>query len=210
MFNGKDLTGWTKTNPTGNTGKAEVVVDDGQPALRLTNPFGLLTPTFGNYHLRLDCKTEPEAGRIHHYYLADARHLRLHWDKKGKTLDAFITGNNVTFQIAELRGDRIVPIGKTLTDQDHIRFSNFPVLPSGWQRVEILRLDDRFIYVINSKVVGAVANVRFLNNNQPELPEQSPLELYSLSNQALFRNIEIREINALPPEILKNSKGEAK
>ena len=56
--------------------------------------------------------------------------------------------------------------------------------------------------VCNFEYVGAATNFRFLNNNQPELPERSPIELYSLGNQALFRNIEIREINALPPEIL--------
>ncbi len=211
LFNGKDLTGWTKTNPAVNTGRGEVVNDDGQPALRLTKPFGLGTNSeFGSYHLRYQTKADAGAGGVHHVFRKGV----------GFSLVCLVDGQSVTpqlscfggatFQKAIWRAGQFVAEGERLNAPTKLAFPPVPAA-IGWQTVEILRLDDSFLYLVNGRLAGAITNLRIVRNNESERLGTTPLEFFVGSiGPASFRNIELREITALPPELLQNLTGESK
>jgi hypothetical protein len=71
--------------------------------------------------------------------------------------------------------------------------------PTVWNRLDIVRLRDTYVYVLNGQVLAAVA--AFRTGEQLEIPGETPVVLWSTSGQGHFRNIEIRPINALPAEI---------
>ena len=77
-----------------------------------------------------------------------------------------------------------------------------PASNAPWQRVEILRLDDSFVCLLNGKVVSVVTNLRNTRNNGNERQTgASNFIVWADSSPAWFRNMEIREINGWPAEV---------
>ncbi len=204
LFNGKDLKGLTPTNPQINTGRAEVLPEPPHSVLRLHGPYGLNTPVFGDYHLRYECNFNSNSANVHHMDLAMGLNLGCYLEQGQPALR--VKGyTDAEFRQAELRGGKFVAVGDVLTGSPQLKFTNLASQPGNWQQVEIIRLGDSVIYRVNGQVAGAITEVRRKPNRQPAA--RSSLELWVGGKAAAdFRNIEIREITALPPEVAELTK----
>lgn len=205
LFNGKDLTGWTQAA----NGKAEVVVEDGKPSMRLVESH-MGTPYFGvgDYHLRFEYKAETgAAGGIH--LIADGNgHLTFQLITLGETGREFgLNSRGFRYQPAELRDGHIVGNGDAVGARDKDTLVSFPKVArdagTPWQRVEAIRRGDAFVFRVNGKRTGAIANVRDIRRGDENVPVREGIVFLGYGGPAQFRNIEIREINALPPEMME-------
>ena len=214
LFNGKDLTGWRPADPKG-TGKVEVVVEDGKPTLRLTAPIELRTlDSFADYHLRFEYKAEKDAGGWVHFFNDGYSFFQSGlYGLNRSPKDFWILFSNMTCEEAELRGGRIAGVGKLLNKEKTLDKAHLVPLSEGilatdpvWHRVEVIRLDDSFLCLLNGKIAGMVTNVRGIRKGEEKSLGHSPFVFGTLrrnaNGPAKFRNIEVRVINAVPPEIL--------
>ncbi len=202
LFNGTDLTGWTKEN----TGKAEVVMEDGQPTLRLTEPVTLSRPIVGDYHLRFECKlfASEYGGGLR---LIGEPNQLFTLGLGGDFRTPAVSSHGYIYQSAKIQAGQIVSVGQSFGDGSSLRLTNVTLdATTPWQRIEVIRLGDSFVFQINGKITGAITNLRQLRDGKPELPKTTAsLILWAFGGPAQFRNIELREINALPPEVLNQN-----
>jgi hypothetical protein len=208
LFNGKDLTGWNIWNPN-KDGKADYVSEDGLPAVRITPTFGLETPSYGDYHLRFEVKADekskgPSISALHAGGNILVFPLWPLMRRNNPNLSLF--GDGSSFQKAVLRDGRIVAVGESLKGlglaSPTVVFSNLAVEPaSPWVRLEIIRLGDSFVYVVNGKVAGAVTNVRDIRKGKEEFFRPAPIAFGTASGPLFLRKVEIRDISVPPPEL---------
>ena len=202
LFKGKDLTGLRQVNPM-EEGKAEVVVEDGQPVLRLTPKSSQATPELGNYHLRFEYKAEAGAGGGIHQLVGHLLSFRPELMLRSPPR-VQLAGGGCSYQEAELRDGRVMAIGARLANDERVDFKNITLNSSSpWQRIEIVRLDDSCLYLVNGKLACALTGIRVTRDGQEKPLGSHAVEFWTDSGPAQFRNIEIREITALPPEILE-------
>jgi hypothetical protein len=203
LCNGRDLNGWVRANK--QPGKAEAVVQDGKASLRLTPPIYLATPSFGDYHLRFEYKAENGAGGGIQHFGSDAGQMTLTLENLNGPKPALaLRGKNFTWQQAEVRQGRLVGIAKAPGPQSSVTFSPVGTNPNTpWQRVEVVRLGDAFVYLVNGRIAGAVMQVRHFDNGEENVPGPSRIIFWTIASPAEFRNIELREITTLPPEVLE-------
>ena len=214
LLDDKDLSGWKQNSPM-DTGKADVVVDAGQPILRLTPNLGLRTSeSFGNYHLRFEYKAEKGAGGGVHFFSEPFAVFQLRLSALNETPATLpVLYSSMTCEEAELRDGRLVGSGKLLNKEKtlntaiqlpHSRCAFDASTP--WQRVEVIRLDDSFLFLVNGKIAGAATKVRDVRQGMEKLLGRSAFMFWtggsSGNGPAQFRNIEVREISAWPPEVL--------
>jgi serine/threonine protein kinase/formylglycine-generating enzyme required for sulfatase activity len=196
LFKDKDLSGWKKAQ----TGTATVVTEDAQPTLRLTEPVTLSGPLIGDYWLRFEYKASAgqHGGGVHLAGTGERLSLGL-----GDLKNANVIGNACTFQRAELQAGRIVSAGSPIPDKTLVPLANVALDPTtNWQRLDVLRLGDSFVIRMNGKWLGAFTNVRWLRDGKEELvPPRAPLTFWAFGGPGHFRNVEVREITSLPPEI---------
>ena len=78
-----------------------------------------------------------------------------------------------------------------------------PVKIDQWNRFELVRLNDGLVYFLNDRIVGAIAELR-QGTAQKQIDVGSTSEALLVYHGAVdVRRVQIREISALPPEILK-------
>ncbi len=208
LFNGKDLTGWKQLNLK-DTGKAEVVVDEGQPAVRLSAPYGIHSPVkTRDFHLRLDFKAEQGTKGGVNLFRSIGIGVQARLDALTRSTPALVFHSyGATCQEAEFRNGQFRPVGQTGGKDASIDFTKLNLnTQSPWQRIEALRLGDSMLFLVNGQLAGAVTNLRDAREPEAKALDHSPISLWSDGNgSALFRNIELREINALPPEVLNQN-----
>jgi formylglycine-generating enzyme required for sulfatase activity len=202
LFNGKDLTGWNKTNPK-DTGTAEVVVEDGQPALQISGPYGIhSTVKTRDFHLRFDFKAEKETRGGVNFFAGAGMGIQARLDTLTRSTPALafhVWG--ITCQESELRNGKFNPVGQTVGKDAYLDFTKFNLnTKSTWQRIEVVRLGDSMLFLVNGQVAGAVTNLRDAREPEAKAVDYSPIAIWSdLNGSAQFRKIEIREITTLPP-----------
>jgi formylglycine-generating enzyme required for sulfatase activity len=207
LFDGKNPAALTFTNPR-HDGKGEVVMEDGQSVLQLQPRFGIDSPhKTGDFHLRFDYKVGTKAKGGINLHEDPGIGVQLRLDALGRatpTLPFHIWG--ATCQEAELTGGKFVPIGKTVGKDAYIDFMKFTLDPSTpWQRIDALRLGDSLLFVVNGQFAGAITNLRDARQTAEQPAGYSPVIFWTDGGTApaQFHNISIREINALPPEIVE-------
>jgi serine/threonine protein kinase len=85
-----------------------------------------------------------------------------------------------------------------------IRFAGEAPLKIGdWNRLELVRLNDGIVYVLNDRLVGAIAELRHGTAEKQSEVGSTAETLFVNSGDVNVRRVQIREISALPPEILK-------
>jgi|GEM_PF-2934451 len=206
LFNGKDLTGWKSSDPR-NTGKAEVVVDESEPVLQFSQRSGLLSTTATrDFHLRFDYKVQQGSRGGMNVYIASGAGVQLKMvtlTRATPTLAFHVWG--ITCQQADFQGGAFVPRGPKIGKDAYIDFTHFKFnTVSPWQRIEMVRLGDALLFLMNGQIVGAVTSLRDARGTAERPLDYSPVSFWSDGEgTAKFRNIEIRQINALPPELVE-------
>ena len=72
-----------------------------------------------------------------------------------------------------------------------------------WNRLDLFAVGDQAVHVVNGKVALVLTNLR-LDVGGKEIPLiRGKIELQSESAEVFFRNIELRHLDTLPPELLK-------
>jgi len=73
--------------------------------------------------------------------------------------------------------------------------------PTGeWNTVELICLRDESIHIVNGKVVMRLHSPTRINGDTPTIVTSVPIILQSEGAEIFYRDIEIRPINAVPPE----------
>lgn len=70
----------------------------------------------------------------------------------------------------------------------------------GWNEIELICYEGKSIHIVNGKVVMALSNLRYLNDNIPYPLDEGKIQLQSEAGEAFFKNIEIKPISAIPNE----------
>ncbi len=202
LFNGKDLTGLKQRAANGI---AEVVVEDGQPILKLQNGSNLTTRPFGDYHLRLEFRAE-KGSKVRPY--SDSVSAQLMVELGDDLTKARVNGTELTHEAATIQAGRFVGNGQTLNSKQYpypdprgyLLFTNVTLNPnSPWQRLEIIRLGDSCAVLLNGKLTAATTNLRIARAGEPpKAPGPTEIGLTAYGGTASYRNIEIREITSLP------------
>jgi len=83
--------------------------------------------------------------------------------------------------------------------------------PAGaWNRLDLVRLDDSLACFINGNFVGALADIRPVKDGkETEFGCKTRIHLAATEGEALIRGIQVRDITALPPELLSPRPWEA-
>jgi serine/threonine protein kinase/formylglycine-generating enzyme required for sulfatase activity len=211
LFNGKDLSGWTNYQPYRNDGRVEYVAEDGLPAVRITPSRALKSVPSSDYHLRFEVKLDEKNER------PIIRLLPAPSVGFGFPLFELMRPANpvlrlmtfgCSFHEAVIRDGRIVGIGEkrqSLDDKkkEFLVFRNVPTeRKSPWRRIEIIRLGDSFVFVVDGKVAGAVTNLGDIRPGKEGQFGPFPIVFSTDEGDPFFlRKVEMREINALPPEL---------
>lgn len=124
---------------------------------------------------------------------------------------AALFGSEMTYESATLESGGFKGSGQTIDSQQRpppdplgrLTFTNATPNPNTpWQRLEILRLGDSCAVLLNGQLVAAATNIRITRPGEPaKIPALTELGLTAYGGPASYRNIEIREITTLPPEL---------
>jgi formylglycine-generating enzyme required for sulfatase activity len=194
LFNGKDLTGWSYTSTSFKA--AEVKVEDGKPTLALKSGVYLHTPQLGDYHVRFEYKADPQATGGIHLLAGSGNRLQL---TLGNLKQPALSGYGYRFRQAEFDDGRLVAVGEAIGREGMRLAAAHQVADSPWQRVDVCRFGDSFLFLINGRLAGAITNVREVTGGSERSPGRGALFFWGAAS---LRNIETRNINALPPEII--------
>ena len=201
LFNGKDFAGWTIWNPK-NDGKAEYVSEDGLPAVRLSGSFNLRTPAYGDFHLRFEAKSDEnhKGPGAQVYQGGDFSLGSQFYNLMRQTKPMlYLSGHGSNYQEGVLRNGRIEPVGEM---PKLPRTLGFKVNTAGpWVRMEIIRQGDSLVYLVNGNVVGALTNLRDTRIGKEELFGPLNVKFQAGDGPLFLRNVEVRDISALPPEL---------
>ncbi len=195
LFNGKDLTGWK----TMFAGTAEVTAVDGSPCVRLNAPINLYVPQgYANFHLRYEYKSGPSGA------LNIAAHTEYQlYCYVGSDSRLVVAGRNCRVRKADVRGGRIEPAGEPIElTQAGITLSDAKVGAGAWHRIEAVHQGDAMAFLLDGQFAGAVADVQLQNNKKERVPFNNIWVQFGASggDPVHLRNIEIREVAALPQE----------
>jgi hypothetical protein len=177
----------------------DVVANDKEPVLQFTKKHsGYLYPkeTLQDYHLRLDIQFPAKDGR---FDLSWALKHSVFW------LGCYQNGQvNAGLEAAnanrgELERGAIVSKGP-LTKWSVL--ANAALEPAGeWNRLDLVRLGGTFAIFLNGRFVGAATDLRWLNDGKEiDLGRVSPGAFSGFG--VLVRRVEVRDITALPPELI--------
>ena len=186
-----------------------VVADtDGRPAIRISGEvFGELRTkaSFKDYHLRLQFKwgakrwpprDQPgvprDSGLLYHVHAEPGA--------EGRTW-----ARSIELQIQEHDVGDLYAVGSAIAVRAKRRAGTQPALydydPAGeWNTVELICLRDESIHIVNGKVVMRLHSPTRINGDTPTIVTSVPIILQSEGAEIFYRDIEIRPINAVPPE----------
>ena len=180
---------------------------DGEPSLRLKHtakPAHLASKRWDikNNHLRLDFQfTGTEAGGLNAAYS---------WGENGRSGIQFRIANDgktrgyfYSARCAEAYLERGVIVSKGNIKGPDVIFAAASLNPVGaWNRLELVRLEDRVALFVNGRFMGALAEIRDLWDGKEAEVGSTWITLQGVGGEVLIRRIEIRDISALPPELL--------
>ncbi len=110
-----------------------------------------------------------------------------------------------TTKSAVLERGAIVPIDKV--NAKTLKFADVSLAPPGqWNQLDLVRIDDRVAFFINGRFLCAVADLRGLVDGKETELGKAGFNLVGVRGEVWMRRIEIRDIGALPPELLANQR----
>lgn len=197
LFRDANLTGIN----TNLAGKAEVLPEEGVPTLRLTEPISVGHTGRGDFHLRFEYRptSQPYGGGLH-FLSGGANRLELRLQPFSNSQ---VIGHGSTYQRGELKSGRVVPVGERFPVQTATKLEKVTLDPrSPWQRLEVLRLGDSFIIRVNGVTANVSTGVRLVQSDKEVTPPpRGQIWFWAFGGPASFRNVEIRPIVSLPPEL---------
>lgn len=250
LFNGKDLSGWdTYLGPAYDSvagrfdtlavkglnndpeGVFRVVVEDGEPALRVSgNGYGGIATKdeFENYHLTLqfkwgtrkyhDRKDKPrDSGVLYHavgpfdagygnWMCSQECQIQEgdcgdYWSVAGSTMDIPAVGQQQEQYVYNPEAERVT-FSYTSAAGKRCRKSPDAEKPTGeWNTVEIYCLGDSSVHVINDVVVMRLYNSRRPENGGEVRMAKGKIELQTEGAEVYYRNIQLQPISKLPEAI---------
>jgi len=76
--------------------------------------------------------------------------------------------------------------------------------PAGeWNTLVLYAVGDRSVHLVNGKVALILTGLRQIVNGKEVPLTRGRIELQSESAEIFFRNVQIRSINEIPPELFK-------
>ncbi len=209
LFNGKDLHGWK--NATGGSLEKlmSVVEEDGGPVMKTAvappQALALTEKYYGNYHLRFEFKLADSKSRI-----GDQTNLTTKGSGMGLSMHtggAGLQSWKAKFDVGTVKDGKIVGVRPAQFQGADRWWHSFDTAylpkPGVWHRLEVFRLGDTCAYVLDGRLLGAIANYRILADGKtPTLVDRTPFALGTGTGQVSFRHIEIREIIELPAEVI--------
>ncbi len=217
LFSGKDLTGWERWAWGSDAAKAklpEVVNEEGRPAIKMrgvVNSYDTLLTTaavYENYHLRLQYKWtksntplalvryhrfKEDGGRWCEFYLTTRDSDQPGWNGQ---LNCF--GDRVIDKAA-LRDGKLVSV--TPNQQSLAASEDTQFAVGQWNTLELVCFGGATLHVLNGKVVN-VATASRKKDGTAEARGQ--IELVCKKGDICFRDLELRQIAALPLELGKS------
>jgi hypothetical protein len=215
-------------NPKGQT-VFSVVEQDGKPVLRITGEIygcAVTRDSFANYHLRLETRWgstklvprvhEPkDSGILYHsrgpfgvdYWKSWALSHEFQVIEQG--LGEYWTQATSAIDIRALpkqpgaeapRWDPRAPWMEFVSPNNHALAGSDEERPGQWNRLELVCFQDDCVHIVNGKVVMALANARYREGDRWVPMTDGKLQIQSEAAEVFYRNIEIRAIQALPPE----------
>jgi hypothetical protein len=257
LFNGKDLAGWetylskperewdvpglkrdadgTYLEPIGKNRDPlqvfTVTTIDGRPAIRISGQgLGVLTttPSFTNYHLRLQFKwgeqrwapradAVRDSGLLYHVH-GDAGAIYRVWPRSVEFQiqehdvgDLFALGTRISVPVradpGKPRNLIYDPNGTPTLFLDNGPVSNRAIRerdaekPRGeWNTIELISLNGDSIHIVNGQVVMRLHHAERLDDKQPVPLRSGAIALQTEGAEIFYRDIEIREITEIPAE----------
>jgi WD40 repeat protein/serine/threonine protein kinase len=182
-------------------GRVEPKPVDGETVVQFLNG-GFLWPKFvvPDHHLRLKFQfpgKQPSILRGSFGTQTGSSVLVFHVKNSG---DLVLELNNASANDAILKNGDFVSRGAIKSGGTQLGNSDLGP-PGTWNRLDIVRVGDRLAFFLNGRFINAVANLRWLEKEKQIEPGKGALG-WSGSGEVLLRRIEVRDINALPPELL--------
>lgn len=200
------------------------------PILRVSGEiYGCLQTkeSFGNYHLRLEMRwgekkwvprlDEPkDSGILYHsrgpfgvdYWKSWALSHEFQVIEHG--LGEYWTQATSAMDIRALpkaegaeapRWDPAAPWMEFVAPNNHALAGSDEDRPGQWNRLELVCFADDCVHIVNGKVVMALAHARYRDGGKWVPMTEGKLQIQSEAAEVLYRNIEIRSIPAMPPEL---------
>lgn len=203
-----ELGGWWKADnqqPPGIT----VAQVEGEPILcmrREAGGKGLYVTSkrdADNHHAHLEFRfpgTAPALFAVGHTWGPAGKYsTKIEIDSSGK---ARRTANNVRLQDAVLKDGDVVATGVEAENNVNLPAPHL-VSAGAWNRLDLVRLDDRLACFVNGRPLAVEAELRELKGDQEKAPGKMAVTLHGTKDEVQVRRVALREINALPPELLE-------
>ena len=111
-------------------------------------------------------------------------------------------GYKSQFRDAVLRDGTITAVGEV---DYKATYAGEPIDSTRWQRLELIRLGDRCLCLLNDRFVGAATDVRSVSDGKEKPFTKTPVAFVGYNGVTLLRNLEIHEIEALPADVLEKT-----
>ncbi|HTU66661.1 MAG TPA: DUF1080 domain-containing protein [Steroidobacteraceae bacterium] len=218
-------------NPPGQT-VFSVIEQDGKPVLRITGEiYGCLQTKdeYSNYRFRAQFKwgekkweprlNEPkDSGILYHsrgplgveYWKSWALSQEFqviehgigeYWTQATSAFDIRVDPKKAGEEAP--RWNPAAPWTKFRAPNNHALAGSDQDKPGEWNTIELVCYQDDCVHVVNGKVVMALANARFEENGQYVPMTGGKLQIQSEAAEVFYRDLEIRNIEAMPKEYRK-------
>jgi hypothetical protein len=206
-----------------------MIEQDGKPVLRISGEIygcAVTRAEYSNYHLRLetrwgDQKWEPrleepkDSGILYHsrgpfgvdYWKSWAlshefqvieHGMGEYWTQATSAIDIRALPKQGTD--AAPRWNPQAPWMEFVSPNNHALAGSDQDRPGEWNRLELVCFQDDCVHVVNGRVVMALANARYREGDRWVPMTGGKLQIQSEAAEVFYRNIEIRTLQALPPE----------
>jgi hypothetical protein len=79
-----------------------------------------------------------------------------------------------------------------------LRSNNYENPPGEWNTLELICFEGKSLHVVNGRVVMILRNSRYINDGKTIPLNKGKIQLQSEATEVFYKDIEIREIDALP------------
>jgi len=210
-----------------------VITTDGAPAIRVSGEGNGVLSTkenFSNYHLRLEFKwgdkrftsaaPRPRGGGLMYHAHGEYGALKGGWMHavqyqiaEGTIADFIVMGDstgtiNVRKDTAETKKPVYDPAGVpvlfAVPDKLECQLAENFEKPAGqWNTLEIIAVGDKAIHILNGHVVARIDRLSRKTKDATAPLTGGKIQLQMEGSEEIFRNIEIRPIDAIPAEYAK-------
>jgi Domain of Unknown Function (DUF1080) len=206
-----------------------VIEQGGKPVLRISGEIygcAVTREAFSNYHLRLETRwgdrkwvprlDEPkDSGILYHsrgpfgvdYWKSWAlshefqvieQGMGEYWTQATSAIDIRALPKQGTE--AAPRWNPKAPWMEFVSPNNHALAGSDQDLPGQWNRLELVCFQDDCVHVVNGKVVMALANAHYRDGEKWVPMTGGKLQIQSEAAEVFYRDIEIRQIPAMPAE----------